>query len=128
MFLFALLFGCFNDCSYFETCEGNTLLVCGEGPDQSFGRKENAVQCADANPVCVAVGEQNATCAAGAGFCEEGTVDRCEGDVLVVCDPFQSPLGLMGEGSDVFVSNGQDCAADGLGCAVDEATGVGSCG
>ncbi|HNC97656.1 MAG TPA: hypothetical protein PKY30_08770 [Myxococcota bacterium] len=128
MFLVTLLFACFNDCSYFETCDGNTLLVCGEGPDQSFGRKENPVECEGANPVCVEVGEQNATCAANSGVCDEGTADRCQGDVLVVCELFQSPLGLLGAGSDVFVSTGRDCAAEGLSCTVDESTGLGSCG
>lgn len=42
----ALAPGCGNACSYFEQCANDTtLLQCGEGVDQMFGRKERKEPC-----------------------------------------------------------------------------------
>ena len=126
MFLLALLVAC-NDCSYFETCDGDTLMVCGSGADQQFGRTENPFPCTAPNDVCLPVGTSNATCASSEETCTAES-STCDGDVLVECAPFDSPLGLYGDGSEVFVETSTDCAASETTCVADDVAGTASCG
>lgn len=123
MLLITFFLGCFNDCSYFEACDGDTLLVCGESADQQVNRKVNEVPCEAPNATCVDVGEKNATCAHAADPCEDGTAATCDGDVLVECVAFTSAIGLLGQGSDVSFLQATDCAAEGLTCGQDGVTG-----
>ncbi len=117
--LILTLLACFNDCSYFERCDGDTLLVCGEGPDQQVNRKENRVPCEAPNDVCVEVGDDNATCAHVPDPCEAGSAATCDGDLLLECAPFTSSLGLYsGDAQDQSFVQAVDCAADGRVCAV----------
>lgn len=127
MILIALLIACGNECSFYESCDGDTLLVCGSGPDQSFGRTVHEIPCTSPNEVCVPVGDSNAGCAASADTCE-GTASSCDGDVLTECAPFESTLGLYGDGSDVSLTTSTDCAAIEETCIVDDATGAAGCG
>lgn len=125
--LLALVVGCANDCDYFERCDGSTLLVCGESADQQVNRKVNEVPCEGPNDVCVEVGDDNATCAHAADPCEAGTAATCEGDLLITCDPFQSTIGLLGEGTEQSFAQAIDCGASGATCAIDEASGEAAC-
>ncbi|MDO9280415.1 MAG: hypothetical protein Q7U06_00800 [Pseudomonadota bacterium] len=125
MLLITLFLGCFNDCSYYERCDGDTLLVCGESADQQVNRKVNEQTCEAPNAVCVEVGDDNATCASAADPCDEGAAATCDGDVLVICDAFFSAIGLYGDGSDVFFPQATDCAATGAVCDADAAACVG---
>ena len=116
MLLLLALTACLNDCRYFERCDGDTLLVCGGGPDQQIGRTENPFPCEAPNEVCVEVGENNATCAASADLCADGSAATCEGDLWIECLPFSSSLGLYGSGSEVSTQQATDCAEQGLTC------------
>jgi hypothetical protein len=111
MFVLTLLLACNNDCSYYERCDGDTLLVCGEAADQQVNRQVNEVPCEAPNAVCVEVGENNATCAQAAEPCVEGQAPTCEGDLLLTCEPFRSAIGLLGDGSDQSFVQAVDCAA-----------------
>ena len=127
MLVLALLLGCNNDCFYFERCDGGTLLVCGDGADQQVNRDVNEVPCEAPNAVCVEVGEDNATCAYEAEACEAGAAATCDGDVLLTCEPFQSAIGLLGEGTDQSFVQGTDCAAAGMICGAEVAKGPVTC-
>lgn len=127
MLVLALLLGCNNDCSYFERCDGQTLLVCGESADQQVNRKVNEVPCEAPNAVCVEVGDDNATCAYEADACAAGAAAACEGDILVTCDPFQSSIGLLGDGTEQSFAQGADCAAAGMICGAEVAEGPVAC-
>lgn len=121
-----LLLGCDNECSFQERCDGTTLEVCGDGPDQVVGRKVNTTDCtAEAvDGTCVEIDDQSATCASEpVTECDlEQTDSVCEGDVLVGCTgvyyttPVSYPTGFV-----VRV----DCAAEGATCV--EADGLASC-
>ncbi len=123
MLLITLFLGCFNDCSYYERCDGDTLLVCGEGADQQVNRKVNEVPCEAPNAVCVEVGDANATCAHAADICDSTAAARCEGDVLITCEAFGSALGLYGSATDASYEQATDCAAEGETCGQDGVTG-----
>lgn len=127
MILFLTLFACFNDCSYYERCDGDTLLVCGAAADQQFGRQENPFPCEAPNDVCVEVGEQNATCAYDTNPCDAGAAAVCDGDVLVACEAFDSAIGLSTqEAAAQSFLQGTDCAAAGQVCGTD-ADGAAAC-
>ena len=126
MFFLAFLVAC-NDCSYFEACDGDTLMVCGSGVDQQVGRTEHPFPCSAPNDVCLPVGEANATCASSEETCTAES-SACNGDVLVECAPFTSALGLYGTGSDVLVQTSTDCAVLDKRCVTDEATETATCG
>jgi hypothetical protein len=127
MLLLSLLFGCGNECDFFEACDGNTLLVCGESVDQQFNRKINEQPCEAPNAVCVEMTDDQATCAADAEPCTEGDAPRCEGDVLQTC--YQALLTYeVSDGSEadnIWMWEGTDCAASGQVCG--EAEGVAAC-
>lgn len=116
--LLLVLLACGNDCDYYERCDGDTLLVCGESADQQVNRKVNEVPCEAPNDVCVEVGDMNATCAADTGACEAGAVPTCEGDALVSCEPFQSAIGLLGDGTEQSFWQATDCGEAGMTCAM----------
>jgi hypothetical protein len=76
--------GC-NDCDFHERCEGDVLLVCGEGVDQQVGRKVRRFACAKPNPTCVPEGA-HAFCATSATpRCDLSDPDRCDGEVFTTC-------------------------------------------
>lgn len=127
MLLITLFIGCFNDCSYYERCDGDTLLVCGESHDQQVNRKVNEVPCEAPNAVCVEVGDNNATCAHEADPCDPGTVATCDGDVLVECVEFYSAIGLYSDGTERSFAQATDCAADGGTCGIDGFSGNATC-
>jgi hypothetical protein len=78
--------GCDNECSYFQSCDGNTLLLCG-GPDQSFGRKPVASPCTAPNPICVENGEYAACVAAPATQCDATSAATCtSSDQTLACN------------------------------------------
>lgn len=122
--LFFLLHACGNECSYFEACDGDTLLVCGDGVDQQFGRKVYEVPCEAPNPVCVATSDEHAVCAVGADPCESDAAATCDGDVLLACVHVLQTFAVE-DGSlvdDVWLTQGTDCSADGRTC--DETAGA----
>lgn len=119
MFFF-LLAACGNDCDYFEACDGNTLLVCGESVDQLYNRKVNEVPCEAPNAVCVEMTDNEATCAAATEPCTEGDPSSCDGDVLVACTNALLTYNVDGSQADnVWVYQGTDCAAEGMVCGAD---------
>lgn len=75
-----------NECSYWEQCDGDTLLVCGEGPDQVVGRKVAAYPCTSPNALCKQE-DEHAWCVADAGTsCDPATyAASCDGDLLLSC-------------------------------------------
>lgn len=126
--LFLLLLACGNECDYFETCDGNTLLVCGESVDQQFNRKVHEVPCEAPNDTCVAMTDSEATCAADATPCTEGDAATCDEDVLLTCTNALLTYNVS-DGSvadDVWLWEGTDCTAEGKVCA-DDGTGVLGC-
>lgn len=110
-----LLGGCGNECSFFEQCDGSVLQVCGDGPDQMFGRQIHETACEGDNPVCIEIDDQAAMCAAeDAQACDPDTyAATCEGDLLRTCsgvlytEPVDYPTAY-----EVVV----DCAAEGMSC------------
>ena len=87
------LVGCGNECSYFEQCADDaTLLQCGEGVDQMFGRKPDAIACDTANPICVSEDDSHAACVA-ATTCDAAVPLRCDGTKLVSCGAVSTALG-----------------------------------
>lgn len=126
--LLLLLAACFNDCAYFEACDGDTLLVCGEGVDQQFNRKVNPVPCTAPNEVCVPTSDQHATCAADATPCAEGDAASCDGDVLLACVNVLLTYEVSdgSEADNVWLFQGTDCAAAGQVCGVDD-SGAAAC-
>lgn len=122
MFLLALLVAC-NDCNYFEQCDGNTLLVCGEGVDQQVNRKVKEVPCEGDNPVCVAAGDTYATCAVSDESCDPSAPATCDGDLLLSCYDMSYTV-VSGESVTGAALVAYDCADDGLACVADEAYGA----
>lgn len=123
--LILLLAACGNDCDYFQACDGDTLLVCGEGVDQQVNRKIHEVPCEAPNAVCVTTEPDSyATCAADEAPCTEGDAPACDGTVLRTC--VQALLTYeVSDGSvasDVWLWQGTDCAANGLVCGDDAGT------
>lgn len=77
--------GCFNDCSFFEQCNGSVLEICGGGPDQQVGREINETKCEGDNPVCVEFSSTSAACVTEAA-CDPATFEQtCEGSKLRSC-------------------------------------------
>lgn len=94
----AALAGCGNECVYFEQCDGeSTLLQCGAGVDQMFGRKVTSVPCDEDNPICVAEGDDHAACVS-ATTCDPSISAYCDGDKLVQCGEVYTVLGGTMEG------------------------------
>lgn len=80
--------GCNNDCDFFERCSGNERQVCGDGPDQMFGRKLHRFPCAEEAPnsACVELDEDNARCVLPEKtHCDDSFERSCDGDVLLTC-------------------------------------------
>ena len=101
------LAGCGNECTYFEQCDGDsTLLQCGSGVDQMFGRKVQSVPCDEDNPVCVAEGDDHAACVS-ATTCDPSIPAYCDGDKLVQCGEVYTVLGGTMEGPYETIA---DCA------------------
>ena len=89
--LLGLLFAtqaCDNDCSYDTQCDGNTLLTCGEGPDQMFGRRVHPVACPDSNPICIETSDSEALCVhSNKERCDHQKDNpKCEGTYPLQCD------------------------------------------
>lgn len=96
--LMVMLYGCGNECSYFEQCADEaTLLQCGGGVDQMVGRKVSEVACDADNPICVAEGDDHAACVA-ATTCDASVPSRCDGTKLVSCGAVSTVLSGMLEG------------------------------
>jgi len=112
--------GCDNDCSYLEQCDGDTLLVCGQGPDQMFHREEHETDCTAmlVDGTCVELDNQEATCASEplVECAPQDFEPRCEGDLLMGCqgvwytEPVDYPTGYEAA---------VDCSADGRSCVED---------
>lgn len=91
--LLPLATGCGNECSYFEQCaDESTLLKCGGGVDQMFGRKIAEVACDTANPICVSEDDDHAACVA-ATTCDSTVPQRCDGSTLIQCGTVSTVLG-----------------------------------
>lgn len=110
-----LLPACDNECDFFERCAGDVLQVCGDGPDQSFGRRVRELPCEAPNTACVERDDKNAACVLPEkATCEDATEARCDGDVLVSC---QRPVGYSDESAEpARYLVGVDCAAEGATC------------
>lgn len=125
MWWIAWLIGC-NDCSYYARCDGDTLLVCGASVDQLYNREVHRVPCDALNPVCVELGDNDATCAARSEPCDPEAAEACDGSVRTTCEPFRAE-DIEGE---VFYDEdlpvAYDCARDDQSCVVDE-EGLASC-
>lgn len=102
------LLGCGNACSYWERCgDDATLLVCGAGVDQQFGRTVHEYPCGEANPICVEEGDAHAACVA-ATTCDTSEPARCDGTTLTTCgEAFGAFAGSL-EGPYLVVT---DCVA-----------------
>lgn len=86
--LFSLQAACNNDCDFFERCVGNTLQICGDGPDQTFNRKIHSKLCEAPNSICVERDEDHSECILPSRTaCADSFQRRCEGDVLIACSP-----------------------------------------
>ena len=112
--LFALLLPACNECSFWERCDGDTLLVCGSGVDQQVGRKIERYDCATPNATCREV-DEHAFCVADGGLaCDPATfVPSCEGDLLRSC-PADVGYELVTDCLDTY---GGTCADAGSGAA-----------
>ncbi|MEQ1567556.1 MAG: hypothetical protein ABMA64_18080 [Myxococcota bacterium] len=108
-----------NDCSYYARCDGNTRLVCGESVDQLYNRQVNRVECDAENPVCVELGDSDATCAISAEVCDPEEPGVCEGDVAKQCTEFYAEDidGVVYYDTNLVVA--RDCAEEGRECALD---------
>lgn len=115
----ALLFGlagCNNECDFFERCNGNTREVCGDGPDQAFGRKVRSFPCEAPNDVCVAMDDHLAVCVLPPKTsCDESFTSACEGTMRTFCPP--NPYTEAQSYPTRFVT-GEECAGDGGTCSV----------
>ncbi len=116
----AALAACGNECGFWERCNGNVREVCGDGPDQMFGRKIRSFPCEAPNGACVEVNDQLAACVVEpVATCEEGHAGTCEGTVRTYCMLLEGDGGLVGA---------EDCALrePPWACVLDEA-GVATC-
>lgn len=86
--LLSALPACNNDCNFSRRCAGDTLEVCGDGPDQFVNRKISREPCESPNTVCVERGDSQAECILPAEtICDDSFQRRCEGQTLIVCTP-----------------------------------------
>jgi len=86
--LAGLVLGCGNDCDFHEACDGNTLLRCGEGPDQMVGREIHRFPCESPTPLCIEIDDESARCVVEpATICDESYNQHCKGSVLYFCSP-----------------------------------------
>lgn len=84
--LMALALVACNECRFWEQCDGDTLLVCGQGPDQIVGREVEEHPCESPNSVCKER-EEHAWCVQDAEQpCDPATyVSTCDDDLLLTC-------------------------------------------
>ncbi len=86
LFTLTVFVACGNECSFWERCRGNILEICGEGPDQMFGRKINSFPCEQPNPVCIELPGEHAMCVTDPVTACDDTFDSyCKGNVLYAC-------------------------------------------
>ena len=123
--LLLALNGCGNECVYFEQCADDaTLLQCGGGVDQMFGRKVQTLPCDEDNPVCVAEDEDHAACVA-ATACDASVPTRCDGTKLISCGAVSTNLNGTLTGPYETVVDCLDVIGEAGTCV--EADGVASC-
>lgn len=112
-----LALGCNNECDFFERCDGTTLQICGDGPDQVVNRKIHESPCVAPAGVCVQADEDSAYCAHDPEtMCDDAFDESCDGTVRVHCR--EKPL--EAEGTPRYVV-AIDCASSGKGC-IDDGT------
>ncbi len=116
--------GCGNECSFHEQCDGAILQICGEGPDQMFGRQVHETDCTTEalDGTCVEIDDQSAACAsAPLETCDiRAHTPTCEGEIIEDCfgvsytTAVDYPTGYLAR---------RDCTADG-GTCVETANGA----
>lgn len=123
--ILALCAGCGNECVYFEQCaDEGTLLECGAGVDQMFGRKVSSAPCDEENPICVSEDEDHAACVA-AETCDTSAPSRCNGTKLVTCGEVYTRFGATLTGPYETVVDCVDVIGEAGTCV--EADGVAGC-
>lgn len=85
-FLFAAASACNNDCDFYSRCNGNTLEVCGEGPDQQFNRRVSSTPCEGPNATCVEHDGRASCVHAPATSCDASFTPACDQSIALTCD------------------------------------------
>jgi hypothetical protein len=113
---------CDNECSFGERCHGDTLEICGDGPDQFFHRRVHAVPCEAPAAACADGASTGPTCVVAPPTpCDTTFADRCDGDVRVYCPALHA---IVPAGAPPDYVSAMDCAAWGATCVVDAREGV----
>jgi hypothetical protein len=115
----SITIGCFNECNYWEKCDGNILLICGSGVDHIVGRKIREHPCTGENPICVEQDEH--------AYCVNEPLEQCDPEFTPRCDGDNVKRCTEAEGGYVYTElcpqsnedagNGPTCDERGAGAA-----------